>query len=304
MANASGQWRNAMVGFLLAVALAVPSRGRAEDVHGKEGSDQPPDLGILDFFSAGWDVPEAHPSRTTRDMALLRVEAAYVEKEFRVDLVHTNYRGDTPYSGGYLTKASLAYAVNRRLQIEVSGLYAWNVIPGEPPANGGGASASLRFQLVDTVPSSYAFQVEVESPVRGFGENRTAMAYSVAGFQDVSTWLPALGPVGLYYSLKWENLLGPADAGDERNALVWDVSVARTWTAPDTPIVGTFTTFLEAWMATALDGDAAGKLNFALTPGVRFWFLPENSLILGVDIPLNSGAPYSATWRATYFLGF
>jgi hypothetical protein len=130
------------------------------------------------------------------------------------------------------------------------------------------------------------------------------MSYALAGWQDVSRWIPALGPVGLYYSLKWVNVLGPLEPEEPHNYLSWTVSAARQWTPPDFPVVGNFTTFLEAWMETALDGAPAGKLNFTLTPGIRFWFLPENSVILGVDIPLNNSAPYSATWRATYFLGF
>jgi hypothetical protein len=291
------------VAAVLTLLCAAPVAGRADD-HAEDGHAEPSDMGLGDFFSNGWSGPWVERHRATKDMALLRVETAFIETEFRVDFVHSNYRGDSLYTGGYGTKVSLAYAMNRRLHLEVSGVYAWNVLPGEPPVNGAAASAALRFQLVDTAAMNYAFQVELETPNRGIGEGGTAMSYYLAGWQDVSRWIPAVGPVGLYYSLKWENVLGDFEPGEAHNYLAWDVSVARSWTPPDLPVVGNFTTFLEAWMETALDGDAAGKLNFTLTPGVRFWFLPENSLILGVDIPLNSGAPYSATWRATYFLGF
>jgi hypothetical protein len=291
-------------GALSALLALSPSLARGEEAGGEHHEKEPSDLGVLNFFTAGWNEPETERHRGTKDMALFRVETAYVEKEFRLDFVHSNYRGDSTYSGGYETKASLAYALNRRMQLEVSGMYAWNVLPGEPPANGAAASVSLRFALVDSAAMNYAFQVELETPNRGIGEGGTAMSYSLAGWQDVSRWIPALGRVGLYYSLKWVNVLGPLEPDEPHNILSWTVSAARQWTPPDFPVVGNFTTFLEAWMETALDGAPAGKLNFTLTPGVRFWFLPENSVILGVDIPLNNSAPYSATWRATYFLGF
>ena len=294
----------AVGGMVAACILATPVRSVASEKESEPDHHEPSDLGVLNFFTAGWNEPEADRHRTTRDMALFRVETAYVEKEFRLDFVHSNYRGDSTYSGGYATKASLAYALNRRMQLEVSGYYAWNVLPGEPPANGAAASVALRFALVDGAAMNYAFQIELETPNRGIGEGGTAMSYSLAGWQDVSRWIPALGPVGLYYSLKWVNVLGSLEPEEPHNILSWTISAARQWTPPDFPVVGNFTTFLEAWMETALDGAPAGKLNFTLTPGVRFWFLPENSVILGVDIPLNNSAPYSATWRATYFLGF
>lgn len=304
LAPITGWLRFSIASLVVGCALSGPGPGRADDPRAPGGGqEEPTDLGLGNFFT-GWDQPEAERHRATKDMALFRVETAYVEKEFRLDFVHSNYRGDSTYSGGYATKASLAYAVSRRLQLEVSGLYAWNVLPGEPPPNGAAASVSLRFALVEAAYMNYAFQVELETPNRGIGEGGTAMAYSLAGWQDMTRWLPSLGPVGLYYSLKWVNVLGPIEQGEAHNFLSWDVSVARSWTRPDLPGFGRFTTFLEAWMETALDGDAAGKLNFTLTPGVRFWFLPENSIILGADIPLNSAAPYSVTWRATYFLGF
>ncbi|HET8725359.1 MAG TPA: hypothetical protein VFM53_14270 [Anaeromyxobacteraceae bacterium] len=289
-----------VVAMLLALA---PASARASSDH-EEKHEEPSDLGLGDFFTKGWNEPWVERHRATRDMALFKVETAFVETEARFDFVRTLLRNDPDFNGLTVIKPSLAYALNRRMQLEISGFYAWATMPGQTGPNGASMSASVRFALVDTPAMAYAFQVEVEAPNRALGASQTAFAYSIAGWQDVSRWIPALGPVGLYYSLKWENLTGPHEPGSSTNELAWDVSLARTWTGSSTPVVGTFTTFLEAYMAMPLGGQEGGKVTFTLTPGVRFWVWGDHSLMAGVDLPVSHDPPFSATWRATYFLGF
>ncbi len=288
-----------VAGFAAGLAPRAAWASASEPEHA-----EPSDLGLGDFFTRGWNEPWVERHRATRDMALLRVETAFVETEFRFDFGRTILRDNPEFDGETFIKPSVAFAVNRRMQLEIAGYYEWATIPGQTGPNGATASASLRFALVDTPFMAYSFQVEVEAPNRGLGSSQTAFIYSLAGWQDVARWIPALGPVGLYYSIKWENLTGPHAPGESTNELAWDVSIARSWTGSSTPVFGYFTTFLEAYMAMPIGGDAAGKITFSLTPGVRFWIYGDHSLMAGVDLPVSHSPPYSATWRATYLLGF
>jgi hypothetical protein len=186
--------------------------------------------------------------------------------------------------------------------IEVIGNYQWNDGPKDEDGAGGGALA--RLQLVDTVEHSYAVQVRVSPPNKGIGQTQTSMAYALGGWQDLQAIMPALDRVGLYFSLQYENLLGTHAEHTRENDLSYDFSIAKTWTAPKTPIVGDLTTFLEAFGTTDLDGASAGTTVFSLTPGIRFWLFPRNSLMFGVDVPVTSSPPFSVAYRATYILNF
>ena len=86
--------------------------------------------------------------------------------------------------------------------------------------------------------------------------------------------------------------------------IAYDVSLAKTWTPSHMLLLGNFTTFLEAFSTTDLDGATEGHTVMTLTPGVRFWFYPENSLTLGVDIPVTHPKPFANMFRATYILNF
>ena len=140
-------------------------------------------------------------------------------------------------------------------------------------------------------------------PNKGLGQTQTTLGYFLAGWQDVHQFIPALGRMGLYYSLEYDNLQGPAKAGVTRNSLSYDVSLA-TWCPASTPVVGNFTTFLEAYATTPLDGTSSGKTVFSLTPGIRFWFVPMNSFTFGVDLPVSHSPPFSAVYRVNYILNF
>ena len=292
----------ALVAAAVALAAGVPARTMAESSGESHAAAEPSDLGLSNFFARGWNEPWVERHSATPDMALLRVEPAFLYTQFRVDFVRSVFRNDPVFSGSTQAKASLSYALNRRIQLTVSGTYVWDTIPGQPSPNGAGASIYALVQLVDNPFMAYAFQAEVETPNQGIGEAQTALVFSLAGWQDVARWIPALGPVGLYYSLKWETLTGPSEPGEARNGLTWDVSVARTWTPSSTPVFGNLTTFLEATMSMPLGGDDAGKVTFSLTPGLRFSILEEHAILLGVDLPVSHDPPYSATWRATYLL--
>jgi len=267
----------------------------------QERQESPSDLTLSNFFSEGWDEPWVHRERSTPDMALLRVTTNFLEREFRLDYVHARARHAPKLDSTDFANALVAYGLNRRLMLEVIGNYQWN--HGRDDDDGAGGGALARLQLVDTADRSYAAQLRVSPPNEGIGQTQTSMTYAVGGWQDLHALVPALDRVGLYGSMQYESLLGPHPAGARENDLSYDVSVARTWTPPTTPVAGDLTTFVEAFGTTDLDGAAAGATVFSLTPGVRFWPFPRNSLLLGVDLPVTS-APFSAAYRATYILTF
>jgi hypothetical protein len=237
-------------------------------------------------------------------MALLKVTTNFLERELRVDYAFASLLANARYGSANLLNSLLAYAVNRRLMLEIIANYQWNIADGTVATNGLGGAALIRFQLVDAATASYSAQIRVSAPNKGIGLTQTTLGYYLAGWQDVRAWLPALGRVGLYYSFQYDNLQGPAAPGALRNSISYDVSVARTWTDARTPVVGDLTTFLELYGTTALDGDAAGKTVLSLTPGVRFWFVPRNSLTAGVELPISQYPPWSVVGRATYILNF
>ncbi len=261
------------------------------------------DLTLLNLFE-GWNQPWIHRHRDTPDMALLKVTTNFLEREFRLDYAHTSLNGNPRLHDQDLLNGLIAYGLSRRLMIEVIGNYQWNHgVPGAS-TNGAGAAALARVQLVDTSYSSYAAQVRVSAPNKTVGGTQTSLAYALAGWQDLHVLAPALGRLGLYYSLQYENLQGPHKPGARTNDVAYDVSLAETWTRPATPGLGNFTTFVEAYGTTDLDGSHAGRTVVTMTPGGRFWFVPENSLTAGVDLPLSHDPPASAVYRATYILNF
>lgn len=300
--------------FLLFAALAAlgwmgPRPARAQEqghelttkaAHGEAAVE---DLTLLNFFD-GWDQAWIHRHRTTPDMALLKVTTNFLERELRLDYAHTSVSRNPKLHSTDFGNALIAYGLSRRLMIEVISNYQWNNGVPRSSANGPGAAALARVQLVDTPHASYALQARVSAPNRAIGGTQTSLVYALAGWQDLRVLSPELGRLGLYYSFQYENLQGFHRPGVRMNDVAYDVSLAETWTGPRTPGLGNFTTFLEAYGTTDLDGSGAGKTVFTLTPGFRFWFIPENSLTAGVDLPVSHGAPLSAVYRATYILNF
>jgi len=280
---------------------AEPAEASRHGAHHEELSD----LGVLDFFTEGWNQEWKHRHRYTPDMALLRVTTNFLEREFRLDFVNTQTANNTKVAATDLLNGLIAYGLNRRLMLEVIANYQWNVGYHGSPANGAGTGFLARFQLVDTATESYSFQVRVSPPNRPIGQTQTSMQYSLAGWQDMHALIPALGRFGLYYSFTYENLLGPLPKpGARSNDISYDISFAETWTPPDMPVIGNFTTFLEFYGTTDLDGTSTSPTVITITPGIRFWFAPLNSFTFGVDFPITSTPPLSVAYRATYILNF
>jgi hypothetical protein len=276
-----------------------------EECHqGCEERRQLSDLTLLNFFTEGWGEAWAHRHRETPDMSLLRVTTNFLEREYRLDYVFTAVNNNPKVNDTQLLNSLIAYGVDRRLMVEVIGNYQWNVPPaGSPTVNGAGMAGLLRFQLVDTQTASYSFQYRVSAPNKGLGQTTTSMQYVLAGWQDVTAWIPALTQFGIYYSFQYENLLGPHKATATLNDLTYVISFAKTWTSMKMPVLGNFTTFLEFAGVTNLDGSASGT-TISITPGIRFWFLPKNSVTFGIDFPLTTIPAYLVAYRLNYILNF
>ena len=289
--------------FPPAADASQESPGRAAEA-GERKTQHLSDLSLGNFFSAGWDQTWQKWRRSTPDMALLRVTTNFLEREFRLDYVLTDAANNPNLDQSDLANGLMAYGLNRRLMIEVIANYQWNVAPSGTTISGAGEGFLARFQLVENATQSYSFQARVSPPNKGLGQTQTSLTYALAGWQDMHALLPALGRFGLYYSLQYENLVGPHKVGAAQNDVSYDVSVAETWTAPSTPVFGNFTTFLEAFGTTILDGANSGKTTVSLTPGIRFWFIPENSFSFGVDLPVTKAPAFHSVFRATYILNF
>lgn len=262
------------------------------------------DLGLGNFFTEGWNQDWAKWRHYTPDMALLRVTTNFLERELRGDYAKTQVANSTTTDSTDFANVLMAYALNRRLMLEVIGNYQWNDRLTGPEISGTGAGFLTRFQLVETACSSYSFQARVSPANKGIGQTQTSLTFALAGWQDVHGWVPALGRFGLYYSFQYENLLGNHAATATKNDISYDVSFAETWTSPSTPGFGNFTTFVEFFGQSFLDGATSGKTNVTVTPGFRFWFIPENSISFGVDFPVSSAPTIHEVYRATYILNF
>ncbi len=237
-------------------------------------------------------------------MALLRVTTNFLEREFRVDYVVTDVANNPALDSTEFLNGLIAYGLNRRLMLEVISNYQWNTPPAGPRINGAGGGFLARFQLVENATRSYSFQARVSPPNRGIGQTQTTLTYSLAGWQDMHALIPALGRFGLYGSFQYDNFVGPHKSGATQSDIGYDLSIAETWTAPTTPVFGNFTTFLEAFGTTLLDGANSGKTTVSLTPGIRFWFIPENSFTFGVDLPVTHAPAFHEIFRANYILNF
>jgi hypothetical protein len=90
--------------------------------------DDPPDLTLWNFFTAGWDEEWTRRDSEDRapDLALLHVQTNFMERELRVDSFYQsnvrNKKIDDIDSLDWL----IAYGWNRRFQTNVEGIYQWN----------------------------------------------------------------------------------------------------------------------------------------------------------------------------------
>jgi hypothetical protein len=266
---------------------------------------QPSNLTFSNFFSEGWN--QEWTKRVTPggapDMALLHVQTNFLEREFRTDYYNQQNVASDDHGHVSFLDGLIAYGLNRRFMIEVVGNYQWkNSRKADSDISGAAAAVVGRLQLVDVPGSSLAYNFRVNTPNSGLGVNQTEFINAIAGWQDLTRF--GLKRVGLYYSVQLDTYSGPAAVGSEHNDLLYDVSLAKTWTDPNTFLLGNFTTFAEVYATSYLDGSKHGQTVVNATPGIRLTLGHGNVLMGGVDLPVSTPLDFNATYRLTYIYNF
>lgn len=287
--------------FILGLGLGAPITARAGEPQTVAPSAV--DLTLGNFFSRGWTEDFACRSRGegTPDMSLLRVQTNFVARVFRTDFTIQQGRQDNAvrFSDG-LTE-TVEYAFNQRLMAGVIGNYRWTDSRTGEDLSGAAVGGCVRLQLVNTAASTFASTFRFMAPNHEFGERATTLSLALEGWQDLAPL--GLSRTGLYYHVQEETLSRQMPPGARRNDLTYDISVAKTWTAPNA-FCANASTFLEAYGRTDLDGDNAGRTLVTLTPGVRATFAKRHVVMAGVDFPVTERRPFDRIVRLTYILCF
>lgn len=272
-------------------------------------SGQPSNLAFSNFFSEGWnqDWVKRRTPGGAPDMSLLHVQTNFLEREFRTDFYNQQNVGSNKTAHISFVDALIAYGINRRFMMEVVANYQWNNSQtAGASVNGAGAALVGRLQLVDIPGASYAYNFRVSSPNAGIGNKQTTFSNALAGWNDLTGI--GLKRVGLYYSIQENAYDGPAKAGSKNNDIAYAVALAKTWTDPHVPLVGNFTTFVEMYGTTDLDGNAHSK-TVNVTPGIHTKLGHdrlghEHVLMAGVDLPVSNPHSFNVTYRLTYVFDF
>ena len=275
--------------------------------------ERPRDLTLSNFFSAGWDDEWAKQERATGtpNMALLRVQTNFMEREFRANYYFENNVASATTKNLTDFDTLIAWSFDRRLMLEITGAYQWTDPRKGVREDGGNPGLVGRVQLIDTEPSSYSFNFKAVAPNQELGVTQSTISYGVAGFEDLAYWFGA-NRVGLYYSFLFDSLTGPVAKGAKLNDVGYDITLAKTVTDPTTPLLGNLTFFVENYAQTDLDGSHNGRTLVSVTPGVRFnlgkadcvKMGKDNWIMLGTDIPISDYRPWDAIYRFTYIKNF
>jgi hypothetical protein len=265
-----------------------------------------PELSDLTFsstFSTGWNEPWVKRPRGegTPDMSLLRVQSNLLGQLFRADYAHQDKPGTSSIRTTDSLTGILEYALNRRLMLAVIGNYGWVDSRWSSDASGATGGAFVRLHLVETAASSLATTLKVVAPNHDLGEKDTTVSFSIAGWHDLAQL--GLKRTGFYCHVQEETLAGPTKPGARRNDFTYDVSLAKTWTSPDS-LFGNTTTFIEAYGKTDLDGKDSGHTVITLTPGVRATFAHRHIVMAGVEFPITNPRPFEQIVRLTYICNF
>ena len=263
------------------------------------------DLTLDNFFTEGWDQSFAPRVRTegAQDMELLRASTNFLQQEFRATYgfendVKSRWIRDISNVG-----ALVDVGLNRRLMLGVGADYEWiDTRRRYRELDGMSGVFAGRVQLVETEHSSYSFNFSADTPSQGLRVKVTTLNYALAGWNDLTPF--GLTGAGLYYSIMESAYLGPPTGTGIRNDLTYDVSLAKTWTGTDAAGLRNFTTFLEAFANSSLDGTVHGRTNASLTPGIRFSLGKDQTIVAGIVLPASSPRLYEATYRLAYIYTF
>lgn len=290
-----------LVGCTAEILAAEPSLASAGAP--QSGVASASDLSFDNLLTAGWDEPwsrRPHPDGAP-DLTLLRVQTNLLLDSLRTDYY---YERTTPAGAeGHIHYVSqlLEYSLDRRLMLAAFGAYQSETGRFETGRDGGAYGGLIRLQLVDTPHASYALNVKATAPNGGVGQEQTVTSWALAGWHDLAR--AGLGKVGIYWHVQEETALGPAAPASQRNDLTYDLTLAKTWSSPTAPI-GQFSTFLETYAKTALDGSKRGQSTATLTPGFRFNLFRHHVFMFGFDVPVVEPRPFDQLYRFTYIYSF
>lgn len=287
--------------FLAAVQSVTPSTAFA-------GTPELPaptlsSLSLASFFSEGWDQPWSKWPRGegTPDMSLLRVQTNFLVQLIRFDTTLEGGRTSPAFSQGELVTPTVEYALNRRFMPGFYLNHQWLHGRNGPDNDGSAGGVFGRFQLIENERSSLALNLKMALPDHDLGETLTTWSYALAGWRDLAPL--GLGRTGLYYSVQHEMTGGPRGPGTAHNDVACDLSLATTWSSPHATLEN-FTTFVEAYAKTLLDGGHSGRATTSISPGFRFTLARKHIFMFGVDLPVGGQKPYDETWRFTYIMNF
>ena len=262
------------------------------------------DLTLENLFTKGWDEPfvmRQSLADGAPDLPLFHSPANFMVRVSRTDF---SFQDDldkcSTKSIAYLDEY-LDFAVNQRFMLSVFTDYTWLNNATQPREDGVGGGVSGRFQLLDTPTSSDSINLRVDVPSRDIGIHTTALSAAFMGWKDLSP-AGARG-VGVYYALQNNVYAGYNAPGATRDALTYEIALARTWTSYSAPL-GDLTSFVEFSGATNLDGDACTRTQLAITPALQFFLGGRNLFMLGVDFPVTHPAVDRQVYRITYVYCF
>lgn len=265
----------------------------------KEKEEEPSDLTLWNFFSAGWDQnfkERSHEGRAPR-LHLFKTRQGFLEREFRFNYSFAR-NADAGAIDEHEFEGEIEYALNRRFLMEFEPRMVWerSNLDGTTEHELEATWVAARLALVDTYWSAYAFDFRIVAPANQEAHDRTRLGFFLAGFEDLTRF--GFRRVGLYFSSQLFTFVGPLEDSDTRSEVNFGISIAKTFTDPDTPLFGDFTLFLEAFDETALDGDDAGRSAVTLTPGFRFKFYEQEKteqtfwIMSGVEFPISGPNPF------------
>jgi hypothetical protein len=261
------------------------------------------DLTLANFFTEGWsdDYAKRSDPNGAPDMALLRVQTNFLEREFRADFFSEQGVNSTKNETVNVLDGLIAYGLDRRLMLSVTSNFEWIGSRVNNDLDESNDAVAARIQLIDVPGSSYAFNVKVTSPAKTLGNDLTTATYALAGWQDLTKY--GLSRVGLYYDVALDSFIGPHTPGAKTTDVAYDVSLAKTWTAPDAALQN-FTTFGELFDTTDTSGSFSGRNVMTFTPGIRTGIGHHQVLMAGVDLPVTHPRPYNWALRVTYIINF
>lgn len=290
-----------VVAFTVLTSLHVSHAGESAVIR-EQSKATLLDLTLSNFWSEGWNESwSKRPREGTPDMSLLRVQTNFLVQLFRLDAFVETGIENAKVSEIRNATAILEYAFNRRFMMALFSNGEERKTRIGPDEDGLGGGMFARFQLYDLEHNSLALTVKAVLPDRDLGERQTTLSYTLSGWHDLADL--GLKKMGLYYHLQHEIIAGPHSEGAKMNDLTFALSLAKTWTDP-APVIGNFTTFLEGYAKSDIDGPHPGKTVVSLTPGMRVNLWKTRILMMGVDLPLTGPKPYDGIFRLTFIAAF